>query len=575
MEFWISYRQEAKPVHEDEIDALRPGPTRLIKALIDEIGIVRAVNDNVRWDEKQWKISPGESIAAIVLCIFAKRRALHRFELFFANQDLELLFGRKDLLASDFNDDCLGRALERLAESGFKTIFGTVVLNAQTAHGFTAETCHADTTSISVHGEYETEEAAWEEPPLFLTFGHAKKNNRPDLKQFKFGLLTNGEGVPIHGEPLDGNMDDKTWSRQIVDDYREFKTVLAETILVADAAAVTGPNLRTIAGKELRFVSRLPETFALCAALKEQALAGGDWTEARLPGRDGKEPYRLRHFEHELEGCAFRFVVVHSPELEKTKVKSIERAIAGEEESLRKALDKLSKQRFACLPDAGRAWEEFLARVKPRYHTLTHTVAEGEEAGKRKKPGRPPKEDILEPERYYALSAEIAGRDECAIGHTLALAKTFVLISSVPESEAGPAKLLEYYKEQAYIENRFRFLKNPYFVGPVFLKKPERVQALGYVLLLALLIYSLFERRVRQGLAAENEPYHLPGSYKTFRPCGETLLAELDFITILRIFTAQGIKRQLPGNISANVKRIVRLAGFNISIYTEPAVFDG
>ena len=38
-----------------------------------------------------------------------------------------------------------------------------------------------------------------------------------------------------------------------------------------------------------------------------------------------------------------------------------------------------------------------------------------------------------------------------------------------------------------------RWAQDPLFVGPVFLKKPSRVQALAYVLLIALLIFNLLE----------------------------------------------------------------------------------
>jgi hypothetical protein len=40
------------------------------------------------------------------------------------------LGGNTDLSAEDFNDDCLGRALDRLAEAGFNKISGGIVLRA-------------------------------------------------------------------------------------------------------------------------------------------------------------------------------------------------------------------------------------------------------------------------------------------------------------------------------------------------------------------------------------------------------------------------------------------------------------
>jgi transposase len=42
------------------------------------------------------------------------------------------------------------------------------------------------------------------------------------------------------------------------------------------------------------------------------------------------------------------------------------------------------------------------------------------------------------------------------------------------------------------VERGFRFLKDPlFFTGSAFLKRPERVMALGMVMALALLVYAL------------------------------------------------------------------------------------
>lgn len=192
---------------ESDFSVVKVGPLRLFRALIDEIDLVDTINNNVTWDKKQCKIPPGELIAALMLGIFDGRRALYTLHEYYEDQDLELIFGRKDLIPEDFNDDCLGRALDRLADCGFTRLFGTAVLRARQVHGFTTEACHADTTSVSVYGDYDREDYPWREP-LAIAYGHSKAR-RPDLKQFKLGLYTTSEGVPLGGEPLDGNLDDK------------------------------------------------------------------------------------------------------------------------------------------------------------------------------------------------------------------------------------------------------------------------------------------------------------------------------------------------------------------------------
>ena len=53
---------------------------------------------------------------------------------------------------------------------------------------------------------------------------------------------------------------------------------------------------------------------------------------------------------------------------------------------------------------------------------------------------------------------------------------------------------------------RFRFLKDPlFFTAALFSKKPSRIQGLLMVMTLALLIYSVAQRRMRQHLAQLEE----------------------------------------------------------------------
>ena len=51
--------------------------------------------------------------------------------------------------------------------------------------------------------------------------------------------------------------------------------------------------------------------------------------------------------------------------------------------------------------------------------------------------------------------------------------------------------------EQHGIERNFGFLKDPLIVNDLFLKKPERIEVLGLILLISLLIWNLMEHVVR------------------------------------------------------------------------------
>ena len=65
---------------------------------------------------------------------------------------------------------------------------------------------------------------------------------------------------------------------------------------------------------------------------------------------------------------------------------------------------------------------------------------------------------------------------------------------------------MEEYKQQQKVERGFRFLKDPlFFTSSVFVKKPQRVEALALIMALTLLVYTLAERKLRQLLAEQGD----------------------------------------------------------------------
>ena len=93
-----------------------------------------------------------------------------------------------------------------------------------------------------------------------------------------------------------------------------------------------------------------------------------------------------------------------------------------------------------------------------------------------------------------------------------------MLMTTVPPEELSARDVLKEYKGQVHVERHFHFLKDPLCVDAMHVKKPERVEALGYVLLLTCLLYSLPERRLRAPLLAILEALRMPLSVFTGAP---------------------------------------------------------
>ncbi|MEA1048327.1 hypothetical protein U5801_00620 [Lamprobacter modestohalophilus] len=101
------------------------------------------------------------------------------------------------------------------------------------------------------------------------------------------------------------------------------------------------------------------------------------------------------------------------------------------------------------------------------------------------------------------------------------MAGCFVLLSNVARDGADGEQILRTYKEQYAIERNFSFLKDDQIVNALFLKRPERIEALGLILLISLLIWRLMEHLMRTELKAaettvpgwDNKPTSRPTAY--------------------------------------------------------------
>ena len=75
----------------------------------------------------------------------------------------------------------------------------------------------------------------------------------------------------------------------------------------------------------------------------------------------------------------------------------------------------------------------------------------------------------------------------------------FVLGTKISASELSDPEVIAAYKSQSRVEGGFRLLKDPlFFVSSLFVKKPSRIEGLLMVMTLALLVYSVTQRRLRQ-----------------------------------------------------------------------------
>jgi hypothetical protein len=215
------------------------------------------------------------------------------------------------------------------------------------------------------------------------------------------------------------------------------------------------------------------------------------------------------------------------------------------------------------------AWSK---QQKWKWHTVELSTIAETVILPRAKRGRPKAEEAPQSVAQWRITAGDVRHDEEALLMQAQKQGLFVLVTDHAESEAWEsARVLQTYKGQAAAETRFRLLKDPVILDAMYVKQPSRVEALGVVFVMALFIYGLLEWRVREQMKQEKEPLILPGKRKSFAPTGEMLLALLKTIQVIHVSIGGATVRGLSAHVDDQIKRILRLAGHDISIYTDTA----
>ena len=137
----------------------------------------------------------------------------------------------------------------------------------------------------------------------------------------------------------------------------------------------------------------------------------------------------------------------------------------------------------------------------------------------------------------------------------------FVLGTNIKAAQRSDAEVIAGYKGQAHAEGGFRFLKDPlFFVSSLFVKKPCRIQGLLMVMTLALLVYSVAQRRLRRELARQNKtiPNHI--NQPTSRPTLRGMFQVLEGIERVRVTVEGGVHELITGLNEVKIT-ILRLFG--------------
>lgn len=508
-------------------------------------------------------ISYGIMAQMMIANLCHSRRPLYLMQEYFENMDIKGIFNA-DVDLDQLNDDRFGSFLDKFYNAGPRKIFSDISITALSTYGLSIKNVNYDTTSKVMWGEYETSEG--KVGAVSIDYGHSKAK-RGDKKQIKMGLGT-ANGIVVDAKVLSGNMDDKTYNNQTLDEVNELlkktNTDMNTFFYIADSSLFTEGNLVKANDKKIKFITRAPETTNMAKEFVSKSLKERHLSKSIVfENAQGKKAnYYVLDYQANYKGIPVKLAVCYSCSLEDIKRKTVSRQVLKEYKELENIMKKLEKRSFACEADLKKEIEQFCKTKgkKLKYHSTSFDIRIQE----KRKVGRPTAKEEATKQHSYTINTEIKLEDG-KIEDLIEEACTFVLASN--DLDISAEEMLKEYKTQSSVEKKFQQLKSPEFINALFVKTPERVEALTYMILIGLMILSVMEHVVRRELKKENEIILGPGKIKMTRPSLKAIMGIFEYVPVILVREKEKCRRLLQKPLKDSQLKILKYLGLDEGIF--------
>jgi transposase len=560
-----------------ELRSYNVGALPLLKRIFERMHLGRILREHLPKDDPRTELSTVAALLVLFANLLLAREPAYGVGEWAALFPPDLL-GLHEHDLPRLHDDRLGRCLDRMFQGIGPTLIMAVVRQVIEEFRVTLDELHNDSTTVSFYGAYD--EAAREgehhgRPTHAITWGHSKAR-RPDLKQLLYILTVTSDGnVPVYFSSASGNLvDDRThittW------DLLYELTGRADFLYVADCKLASGENLSHIATRGGRFVTVLPRGRTEDVAFRQRLRAAPSaptWTLLYALADD------QGNLVDELSICGddhvhaegYRLLWYHS-------TRKAEQDAAGRARSIQRATAALSdlrerlqgpRTRFRERAKVEQAVAEVLADAEAT-SWLRVAIEEREEEtfrqATRGRPGEHTKYVKQTRPRYtltWKLNLEALSEAEREDG-------VFPLVTN--DRKLSATEVLRAYKRQPLLEKRFSQFKTDFAVAPVFLKNVSRIQGLLAAYFFALLVQTLLERELRQGMARAGEkslPLY-PEGRACSRPTTHRLIEVFSSIQRHEVRVGDGGPQVMVTKLTKTQRSIIRLLGLDPGTYGLP-----
>lgn len=436
------------------------------------------------------------------------------------------------------NDDRAGRMLDVLYDQR-AVIWGDLVANAARSYGLDFHRLHADTMAMTFAGLFTDQPAVAGVPRLEPGYNPAGEW----LQQVKlFALAASDGGLPVWFDVLHGGTGDST---TYVPQFAAFSDhvrlarflPLEDIILIGDRKMPTAENQLTWLRLNLGYIGPVTLQDQHRQTLRDLLVAGQRWqTLPYVAQREAAKPpgqrtaYRglghtveLTDPEDPTRHWSVRHLYMHSSALARREAARRHDDMQAIEAELRRLQGLVNKYDYKTPESITRRVQSKAFKKRPAQKYFTIEVVHHAD-----RPAAPL-------ELRYCV-------DHAQVHRDAELDGVYLLVAGGKAATLSDAEITAEWKGQYKVEHCFRLVNQLFLVTPLFLKTPQRIAALVFLIMVGALVAGLIERQVRRALAALQQPITglMPEGRDTVHPTVARLFKAFADYSLVQVKDARG-----------------------------------
>jgi transposase len=555
---------------QSSVDSCNFGPLAVVWPLLERMNVASIINRHLPADQ-QAEFDHGTVLSLLIAARLYSPVALVNVASWAGESGADILW---DIPVEKMTDDRLGKSLDRFFTQRH-SILGSLALHVAREFEVPLSEVHYDPTHILLHGAYEESEPRSDSqdstlvrsddslPAAHITTGRPMGGVPKDVKMIHAGLCTVVDelgALPIFGHTVSGNQNGHTAiAQQLALVKKHLKP--PELTMISDRGTFSAGHLLRLSDSGYHAIAAAPwdDFRALFDEHYERLL----WQEAtylsleqqrrRTQGDLPLEHYELAVVRHPLtdrdsgRSIPTRVIFVFSTADQKVAQKNREKSVQKIREGLEAMGRSVAEGRRNTDPTsvARRVSKIFGKRQAANYFAYEMIPLSKKERDRLPAPQRGCKRPQHRFEFTYDEQA--AQEDADYDGYS-------VLVTTAPRTQSADL-LFSKYKQQSYSELANHEFKTPLAVHPVFLKSPQRVEALVFLMMITLTLYILIQRIYRKNVPAK-------APIKEQRTTTKTILRAFNKYTLIIQHSRLGREVQ-PTRLTIRQRQILQQLGFD------------